>query len=238
MVDSDSIIRHAEEFMRRVSPEGRARARRARERRRRAFWRVARRLFGATVAIFLAAIVAGLVLGPIGDTGVLVTALALVVAWGAVLAFSRRPEPSAEALVQTDLALLPGRTEEWLERQRAALPAPAARLVDGIGVRLDAIAPQLNGLDPREPAAAEVRRLIGEDLPELVKGYQRVPASLRREARDGPSPDAQLIDGLTLVDSELARMTEQLAAGDLDALATRGKYLELKYRGDADIREP
>lgn len=235
MIDSESIIRHAEDFLRRVSPEGRARAQRARERRRKAFLRVAKRLVLTTLGIFLAAIVAGLILGPIGDTGVLVTALALVVAWAGIIFFSQSPEPTPEALVQTDLALLPGRTEEWLERQRPALPAPAARLVDGIGVRLDALGPQLQGLDPREPAAAEVRRLIGEELPELVKGYQRVPQTLRREVRDGTSPDSQLIDGLRLVDSELQRMTEQLAAGDLDALATRGKYLELKYKGDEGI---
>ncbi len=235
MIDSDSIIRHAEDFLRRVSPEGRARAQRARERRRKAFLRIAKRLAILTAGIFLAAIVAGLVLGPIGDDGVLVTALALIVGWAAVLFFSRTPEATPEALVQADLALLPSKTEEWLERQRPALPAPAARLVDGIAVRLDALGPQLQGLDPREPAAAEVRRLIGEDLPELVKGYQRVPTSLRREVRDGTSPDSQLIDGLKLVDSELLRMTELLAAGDLDALATRGKYLELKYKGEDGI---
>jgi hypothetical protein len=235
LIDSDSIIRHAEDFLRRVSPEGRARAQRARERRRKAFLRIAKRLAILTAGIFLAAIVAGLVLGPIGDDGVLVTALALIVGWAAVLFFSRTPEATPEALVQADLALLPSKTEEWLERQRPALPAPAARLVDGIAVRLDALGPQLQGLDPREPAAAEVRRLIGEDLPELVKGYQRVPTSLRREVRDGTSPDSQLIDGLKLVDSELLRMTELLAAGDLDALATRGKYLELKYKGEDGI---
>lgn len=235
-MDSEQIIRHAEDFLRRVSPEGRARARRARERRRKAFMRIAKRLILATAGIFIAAIVAGLVLGPIGDTGVMVTALALVVAWAAIFFLSQTPEPTTEALVQSDIAMLPGRTEEWLERQRPALPAPAARLVDGIGVKLDALGGQLQGLDPREPAAAEVRRLLGEELPELVKGYQRVPTSLRREARDGPSPDAQLIEGLRLVDSELQRMTEQLAAGDLDALATRGKYLELKYKGDEEIR--
>jgi hypothetical protein len=33
------------------------------------------------------------------------------------------------------------------------------------------------------------------------------------------------------VESELSRMTEQLASGDLDKLATQGRYLELKYKG-------
>ena len=27
-------------------------------------------------------------------------------------------------------------------------------------------------------------------------------------------------------------MSEELAQGDLDSLATRGRYLEIKYRGD------
>jgi hypothetical protein len=34
-----------------------------------------------------------------------------------------------------------------------------------------------------------------------------------------------------VVDSELERMSTQLAAGDLKALATQGRYLELKYLG-------
>jgi hypothetical protein len=59
-----------------------------------------------------------------------------------------------------------------------------------------------------------------------VRGYQRVPQQLRRQG-----PDAQLVEGLRVVESELARMTQQLASGDLDKLATQGKYLELKYKG-------
>jgi hypothetical protein len=87
-------------------------------------------------------------------------------------------------------------------------------------------------LDAREPAAAEVRRLIADELPELINGYNRVPANLRRDGINGMSPDKQLVDGLAVVDSELARMSEQLAAGDLNKLATQGRYLELKYQGE------
>src|SRR3546814_733459 len=133
--------------------------------------------------------------------------------------------------MKTDLAELPLRIEEWLERQRAALPAPAARLVDGIALKLEALTPQLQTLEPREPAAAEIRKLIGEELPELVNGYRRVPQSLRRDGRNGMTPDNQLIDGLHVVDAELARMTDQLASGELHKLATQGRYLELKYKG-------
>jgi hypothetical protein len=59
-----------------------------------------------------------------------------------------------------------------------------------------------------------------------------VPAGLRGELRNGMSPDKQLTDGLAVVESEIGRMTEQLASGDLHKLATQGRYLELKYRGE------
>jgi hypothetical protein len=49
---------------------------------------------------------------------------------------------------------------------------------------------------------------------------------------NGLNPEKQLIDGLNIVDSELTRMSEQLASGDLVKLATQGRYLELKYQGD------
>jgi len=79
--------------------------------------------------------------------------------------------------------------------------------------------------------AVELRKLLGEELPELVNGYRRVPDALRRESRDGPSPDRQLCEGLGVVDAALSRMSEQLASGDLHRLATQGRYLEIKYKG-------
>ncbi len=225
----------AGDILYRVSPEGRRQRQRQRERRRRALARTGRRLMAAFVAVLVAAVAWGLIVGPIGTTGVMALALVLVLAWFAILSLGRAPEPTPTALAATDLPLLPQRTEEWLERQRPALPAPAARLVDGIGLKLESLAPQLATLDPREPAAAEIRKLLCDELPELVNGYRRVPEQLRREARDGPSPDRQLLDGLTVVDAELTRMSGQLASGDLHKLATQGRYLELKYRNDEEL---
>ncbi|HEV2567401.1 hypothetical protein [Sphingomonas sp.] len=227
-MDSDLIISKAEELMRRASPEGRAAARRRRERRRARAVRMMRRMFFATLAILVGAIVWGMI-SPIGASGVMAVALAVMLAWVGVILFTAEPAAKAEELPQVPLKALPARTEQWLESQRLALPAPANRLIDQIGVRLEGLAPCVQHLDEREPAAAEVRRLIGEELPELVRGYQRVPQQLRRQG-----PDSQLLDGLRLVESELGRMTEQLASGHLDQLATQGKYLELKYRGDPE----
>jgi len=227
-MDSDLILAKAEELIRRTSPEGRAAARRRRERRKARAARMMRRMFFVTLAILVGSIVWGMI-SPIGASGVMAVALSMILAWVGVILFTAEPAAKAEELPQVPLKALPHRTEQWLETQRPALPAPANRLIDQIGVRLEGLAPCVQQLDEREPAAAEVRRLVGEELPELVRGYQRVPEQLRRQG-----PDAQLVEGLRLVESELGRMTEQLASGHLDKLATQGKYLELKYRTEAE----
>ncbi len=238
MPTSDDIIEHAADFLRRISPEGRAASRRRRERRKAALRRIAKRLVLVSVLILAATIVAGIVLGPIGLNGLLIMILAMVLAWTAILMVSRSPDPTPERLATSDLALLPQQTEEWLDRQRPALPAPAQRQLDQLALSLEAIAPQLAALDPRQPEAIEARRLIGDELPELVRGYQRVPFSLRREPMNGgPSPDRQLVDGLDTIGEEIARMNARLAAGDLKALATQNRFLEIKYRGDGEISE-
>jgi hypothetical protein len=113
--------------------------------------------------------------------------------------------------------------------QRPALPAPAVNLIDQIGVQLDGLGLQLEGVDPAEPAVAEVRKLVGEHLPGMVESYRRIPANLRREQRDGRNADQQLTDGLGKISQEIDAVTRQLAAGDLDALAVRGRFLDYKY---------
>jgi hypothetical protein len=39
------------------------------------------------------------------------------------------------------------------------------------------------------------------------------------------------VEGLNVVESELQRMSEQIASGDLQRIATQSRYLELKYQG-------
>ncbi len=230
MPNSDRVIADAEALLQRVSPEGRRLAQRARQRRYSAGMKTAKRLGWVVLAIFVAVMLWGNVIGPIGMMGFLGAVVALIAAFLVVLFAGHVPEETPERLVQSDLAQLPARTESWLQTQRPALPAPAARLVDSIGVRLEALGPQLAGLDPREPAAQEVRKLVAEELPELIQGYARVPQALRRQEKDGVLPDRALVEGLTVVESELARMSADLASGDLHKFATQGRYLELKYK--------
>lgn len=238
MAGSDDIIEHAADFLRRISPEGRAAARRRRERRQAAFRRIAGRIVLATIAIVGVALAFGLIVGPIGQTGFLAMVLAMLLAWTAIILIARQPEPTPERMATSDLAQLPSQTGDWLEKQRPALPSPAQRQLDQLTLGLDALAPQLASLDPKQPEALEVRRLIGDELPELIRGYQRVPPSLRRQPLNGgPSPDRQLSDGLGTIGEEIARMNARLADNDLKALATQNRFLEIKYKGDGEMGE-
>jgi len=228
---ADTGLTQAEEMLRRVSPEGRAQARReraARNRRR-------NRLLGQLVLALLASLLVMAMLGEVVSPAIAMVAAASAMVLLTMLIASRaRPRaPGREALVGADLSALPAEASVWLAAQRRALPAPALQLTDTLSRRLDELAPQLARLDRREPAGDAVRKLIATELPGLVEGWRGVPVSLRGVPQaDGRTPNAQLVEGLQLIDEEVARMTEQLARGALDEVATQGRYLELKYRGD------
>ncbi|MDB4975615.1 MAG: hypothetical protein JWN48_3956 [Myxococcaceae bacterium] len=187
--------------------------------------------------IIPAMIASGFLFGPRGVEGLIAAPAVLLLSWSAILylTFRKKALPSPKAIANTNLALLPAQTGDWLEEERRALPWPAQRQLDSLSERLEALTPQLQTLDPQSPSAAEVRRLLGEELPELVRGYRKVPTALAQQPLyDGPSPEKQLIEGLETIDKQIGRVHEQLAKDDLHALATHQRYLELKYKRDSE----
>ena len=191
------------------------------------------RIAAAVVAILVGFTLVGMVM-PVGIMGalLLIVLLAAAVLGLAVWPADERAPPPPEKLRTVDLKALPAQTGRWLGAQRPALPAPARGIADRIGARLDVLSPQLGSVDPETETALELRRLIGEQLPAFVNDYARVPVPLRGVERNGRSPDRELTDGLGLIEREIGAMTERLAQGDLDSLATRGRYLEMKYKGE------
>lgn len=187
----------------------------------------------ANLVLLVAAGVIGAAVMPLGLFGALGVMIAML-AVTLVIAFApATPVPTPERIARAELKALPGQTARWLEAQRATLPAPALLAVDRLGQRLDTLAAQVGALDEEAPAAAEIRRLVGEQLPAFVRDYQRVPAALRATPRNGKTPDQQLAEGLGVIERELGEMSGELAQGDLDTLATRRRFLEIKYEGDA-----
>ncbi|GAA0296322.1 hypothetical protein GCM10009087_02610 [Sphingomonas oligophenolica] len=234
MTDPLPIPSQAEAMMRRVSPEGRARAMKEQQRRQKARNRLVLRCVLAGIAIALALWAVNALVTPVGSAGLIAAIIAFVAACVAIGMTARERPATIATLGAAALHQLPERTGAWLESQRPALPAPAARLVDGIGVRLEAMTPQLARLEPNGPAADAVRKLLSTELPALLAGYREIPPTLRDQPRgDGQSPTAHLLHGLGVIDGEVGRMTEQLARGAFDELATQNRYLELKYDGGA-----
>ncbi len=171
-------------------------------------------------------------LGILGFSAALLAALAVFVAF---MAFPKMSTPTPEKILKSDLRTLAGKTEIWLEAQRPALPPPAQKVLVEIGTRLDQLSPQLQHLGENDPAANDIRRLVGEHLPEMIASYGRIPAPMRKEAHAGCTPEAQLVSGLSVISKEIDTITRTIARGELDALATRGRYLELKYEGPGDV---
>lgn len=215
-------ISQAEAMQRRVSPEGRRLAKLEAERQRRRTWRIVGQVALAVLAIAALVALWRTLVGPPGPAVSVIALLALALSLvGVVLGARRSPTIAAET---APLPALPDRTGAFLAEQRRLLPAPAVTLIDAIGARVDALAPQLATLDPATPAADDVRKLLGRELPGLVGQYHAVPATLR-----GEEANAQLLHGLGTVDRQLDELTRQIAAGAVDGLATQDRYLDSKY---------
>ncbi len=198
------------------------------------YWSKVRNAAVAVGAVLVGASVIGLVIDGLGFTGVMATGLIGAAAAYLLMRYPNMPMPTLETLKTTDLATLAGKTEIWLEQQRPALPAPAVTLVEGIGTRLDQLAPQLAKLDEKEPAAREVRKLVGEHLPDVINGYKSIPDTLKKEDNKGKTPEEQLVSSLKLIDREIESVTGQISRGELDNLAIKDRYLEMKYDSAGD----
>lgn len=190
-----------------------------------------RNILIATLGIVATAMVAGVVLNGIGFWGVMLTAVALVAAVGGFSVFPRIKVPKRADLKKGDARTMVGRTELWLESQRPALPPPAVKLVDQLGVQLDALGLQLESVDPNHPVVGEVRELVGEYIPETIENYRRIPVQMRGEEHAGATADQRVTESLGKLSQEVDRVTRRLAEGALDDLAIKSRYLEYRYGG-------
>ncbi|MFW2348902.1 hypothetical protein [Qipengyuania sp.] len=188
----------------------------------------------ALFALWVGMGVLGLIVDGIGFVGIMALVVASVVAVGVLGNYPKMRTPKRADINKGNVQQLVSRTELWLEAQRPALPAPAARIVDDMGVQLDALGLQLEGLDQNHPKAREVRSLVGEQLPEMIDSYRRIPAHLRTEERAGSTPDRQLTDSLDKISGEIDSITRQLAEGSLDDLAIKHRYLDYKFGSGAE----
>ena len=193
---------------------------------------------GMAIGVLIAATLAfGLLVGPIGITGLFVVAALMFLA---LLFFS--VWPGDRPVVVDYKEDMPNkqvvqRLDSLLVRKRAALPAPAASRLDAISAQLPLLENRLAETAMLDPLAQDARRLMGKHLPELIERYERVPAEYRRE-RDGEglTVDERLVAGLDAARNALDDLGRKLAHEDLSAFETQGRFIESRYRDDDDIR--
>lgn len=209
-----------------------ARMKRLRQQRLRHRLRRLLRAFAAASAIFLGALLVGILGDGLSDQGLLLVFLAMTASFGLLAIFPRMHPPTVRDLRGGKLSGLTSSTEAWLEAQRSLLPADPQRQVDRLGAMLEGIEPQLATLDPQTPAALEFRALLSEHLPAVVDSYLRIPEGQRRTPdAGGATPEAHLSNGLAIIAREVDSLAAGIARGDADALAVRGRYLETRYSG-------
>jgi hypothetical protein len=188
---------------------------------------------GGVFALIVASIAWSIIVDPLGILGILLVLMLIPAVLAAAIYLSgerkMRPQNVSQA---ASLPAIAARADEFLHQQRRALPAPAQDLTDLIGQRLASMGPQLEAINPAAPEAHELRRMIGEELPDLLTKYRAVPPHLRREDRNGRVPEQELIDGLQLLDARIDDTQRQIAAADMDRLSSHKRYLELRYSGD------
>ena len=235
----DQAIARFEEVMGRIDRSGVAReAQRHLQSQRLADMRRKLGNIGMAIGVLIAATIAfGLVVGPIGISGLFVVAALMFLA---VLLFSAWPGERAIVDYKEDMPnkAVVQRLDSLLTRKRAALPAPAARRLDAITAQLPLLESRLAETAELDPLAQDARRLMGKHLPELIERYERVPETYRRERDgEGKTVDERLVAGLDAAATALDDLGRKLAHEDLTAFETQGRFIESRYKdSDEGIR--
>jgi hypothetical protein len=192
----------------------------------------------ATIAIALTVLILGtfafgLLIAPIGWTGLFALMLASLLVVGLFSVWPtravKRPEYSDELPTRAVVQQL----DTYLVRRRPALPAPAASKLDAISAQLPLLESRLGQVDLLDPLAQDARRLMGKHLPELIDRYERIPEAYRKE-RDGEglTVDERLAAGLDAANEALSDIGAKLAKEDLTAFETHGRFIESRYKDD------
>lgn len=237
--ESDRILREAKTSLavqrdggtHRPAPRGKSIGKGSAEFKMKSLLKRVRNVVLAIFAIWVGAGIAGAFVGGIGFWGVMAVVVATAVAIALFSSYPRVKTPKRAELKLGNPQQMVARTELWLEAQRPALPPPAQGIVDQLGVQLDALGLQLQGLDGAHPAMAEVRELVGEYIPETIDNYRKIPVHLRGEEHAGKTADERLTESLSKLSGEVDRVTRRLAEGALDDLAIKSRYLEYRYGG-------
>jgi len=192
---------------------------------------------GIALTMLIAATIAfGLIVGPIGWTGLFLAAIAAFIL---LFFFSVWPVESKQAVYSEQLPTkaIVRQLDSYLVRRRPALPSAAAKAVDAIGAQLPLLEARLEHVDQLDPLAQDARRLMGKHLPELIERYQRIPTEYRAERDgEGKTVDERLVASLDAARTALDDIGSKLTRDDLSAFETQGRFIESRYTDPAEFK--
>lgn len=147
---------------------------------------------------------------------------------------ARRLETEGRSSPQTlplpDLAV---RAEEGLLERCDELPGRALPAADRIMANLREIQPHLHELKADEPLAGDLRRLVGQHLPQLVDSYLALPDQSRASNAES---SRRFVESLDIVAGELDHLLEACCRDRQSDFDTHSRFIETRYREDERLR--
>ena len=236
----ERVLYETEDFLRRAigSPTRREARKRRAQRRWEEYGRRAKRS-GFVIAGLLLALLAVSIYSP-GLFFAWIFAVPVILFVGIVLMFqptrhARRLEEEARLTPQTlPLPELAVRAEEGLLDRCDDLPGRALPAADRIMAGLREIQPHLHDLGPRDEAlAGEIRRLVGQHLPQLVDSYLALPDQSRTGNAEGTR---RFVESMGIVADEMEHLLQQCCHDRQSAFDTHSRFIESRYREDDNLR--
>lgn len=236
----ERVLYETEDFLRRAigSPTRRAAKRRRAQRKWEEFGRRAKRSAFVFTAL-LALLVVTAFFAPLSML-LWIVALPTIALIAIVLMFqptrqARRLEQEARLTPHTlPLPELAVRAEEGLLDRCDELPGRALPAADRIMAGLREIQPHLYELGPNDEAlAGDIRRLVGQHLPQLVDSYLALPDQSRGS---GSESSRRFIESLDIVAGEMDHLLEQCCRGRQSNFDTHSRFIESRYREDDNLR--
>jgi hypothetical protein len=235
----EQVLYETEDFLRRAigSPTRRAAKKRRAQRRWQEFGRRAKRS-GFVFTALLALLVAWAFYAPL-SLFLWIVALPTILLIAIMLMFqptrhARRLEAEARLTPQTlPLPELAVRAEEGLLDRCDELPGRALPATDRIMAGLREMQPHLHELKPDDPLSGEIRRLVGQHLPQLIDSYLALPD----QSRTGHAESSRrFIESLGIVADEMDHLLERCCHDRQSDFDTHSRFIETRYREDDRLR--
>ena len=111
------------------------------------------------------------------------------------------------------------------------VPADVLAKVQGIQQIILGILPRSGALPPGSPELFVVERTATEYLPTALESYLNLPRAYAtlHQVQDGKTPKQVLMDQLTLLESKMNEVADDVHRNDTDRLLANGRFLEERF---------